>query len=314
MSIETAINSISEKSIRNIEQLPTILQNAVLSLKTDWLTLYGFSPKLKLCLHILKENIVNPPKCQLKCCDNFILRHGHDGLFSTYCCNEHRWQDKEKLKKQYEKHLKTIDHNKKCIKSAATRKQKIDPITGLNGFDLAIKKAVQTRESNDTWYTSVCRANKSYSNEKRYKSVEKRINTIEKKYGVSHFGNSGFSVLKKKLIHNVEFLTQGYEDVEIYDLISSGINPNDILMCNQRKEFAIFYEDAKGHKRRYFPDIKIISQNKFIEVKSLYWYERDKNNIHLKLQAAKDQNIDIELKIIERKHVDKIRKNITIID
>jgi hypothetical protein len=84
-------------------------------------------------------------------------------------------------------------------------------------------------------------------------------------------------------------------------------------MCNQNRQYAIPYTDG-DKTRSYYPDIFIKSKNKFIEVKSIYWYNKDKIRVENKLFAAQIQNIDVELLILEKDYVAKIRKNIEVIE
>ena len=81
-------------------------------------------------------------------------------------------------------------------------------------------------------------------------------------------------------------LIQGYENWGLDDLIKNAISEEDIITSRNIKHK--FYYDKQGKCARYYPDIFIPSQNKFIEVKSTYTYEVDKEVVLLKQKAVKD--------------------------
>jgi hypothetical protein len=97
-----------------------------------------------------------------------------------------------------------------------------------------------------------------------------------------------------------EIKCQGYEPFALRDLINSNINEDDIL--NERtKTPEIWFFDENNIKHRYYVDIFIPSQNKCIEVKSLYTYEKDKYKNLLKEEAAKNLGYNFEFWIYDKK-------------
>lgn len=68
---------------------------------------------------------------------------------------------------------------------------------------------------------------------------------------------------------------QGYEHLALDELIKNNIEEDDIV--TKRKEMPLinyyYILDKKNH--RYFPDIWIKSENKIIEVKSMYTYNKE---------------------------------------
>ena len=69
---------------------------------------------------------------------------------------------------------------------------------------------------------------------------------------------------------------QGYEGFAINDLLDSGYLEDDIITSNRDIEKftgKIWYNDSENKRRKYYPDIYIISENKIIEVKSKYTYD-----------------------------------------
>lgn len=55
--------------------------------------------------------------------------------------------------------------------------------------------------------------------------------------------------------------------------------------------------DFEGKKRRYYPDIFIPHQNRIIEVKSKYTFEKDKEKNLLKSLACKKLGFNFEFRI-----------------
>lgn len=78
---------------------------------------------------------------------------------------------------------------------------------------------------------------------------------------------------------------QGYEHYALKKLIEDGISENDILTDKEILDFTGEIQFLLEQKNKhYIPDIFIKSKNLFIEVKSVYWYNRD-----IKLNEAKKQ-------------------------
>jgi hypothetical protein len=115
---------------------------------------------------------------------------------------------------------------------------------------------------------------------------KKFTETMLSRYGVEHvmhytpsFEKSISTSYKKKLYvfpsGRIEKI-QGYEGFGINDLLNSGYSEDDIVISNQEIEKftgKIWYNDSENKRRKYYPDIYIISENKIIEVKSHYTYD-----------------------------------------
>lgn len=309
MSFRGGIREIENKVIRNLEQLPLMFRMLVEEVKDDWIK-YGYVPKLSECIFIAKHGLECPYFCKLPNCKKF-------GMFNKgsyqYCCREHFYSDKNKMKQIQEKRKLKIDYVEAHRKSTLSKTNSVDEF-GLNIHQRTGEKVKKYRQSLDTNPLQ-----KYYLNVYPFLSVEekqqhrlKRQDTIQVRYGVGHFGG-GHSSYKKVFIGGKVFVCQGYEDVAIYDLFLSGIGVDDIIVCNQRHEYAISYLHENKIKS-YYPDIFIKSKNKFIEVKSIYWYNTDKDRVNNKLLSAKTQNIDVELLILEKDYVAEKRKNIELVE
>lgn len=69
---------------------------------------------------------------------------------------------------------------------------------------------------------------------------------------------------------------QGYEGFALNELLSKGYKEEDIVVSNKEIEKytgIIWYTDSEEKKRKYYPDMYIVTENKIIEVKSKYTYE-----------------------------------------
>lgn len=99
-----------------------------------------------------------------------------------------------------------------------------------------------------------------------------------------------------------EVFIQGYEDYVIEQLLSK-YNENDIIISNieiTQNIGQIFY-DFNGKTHKYYPDIYIKSENKIIEVKSLYTYNKDLLINKLKMETCIKMGIKFEFIIVEKK-------------
>jgi L-rhamnose mutarotase len=93
---------------------------------------------------------------------------------------------------------------------------------------------------------------------------------------------------------------QGYEHFALDELLQHNIHENDILTgCKNVPE--IWYHDENGKKRRHFVDIFIPSQNKCIEIKSTWTFQKQKNIVFLKQNAGKELGYSYELWVYDNK-------------
>ena len=140
---------------------------------------------------------------------------------------------------------------------------------------------------------------------------QKTINTNLLKYGVE------YPIQNKEIMHKhvkssyckKEFifpsgkieLVQGYEPFALNDLIiNDKINESDIIVGVLNVPEIWFY-DENNEKHRYYVDIYIPSQNKCIEVKSLYTYNDNINTNLLKESAALKMGYKFEFWIYNNK-------------
>jgi hypothetical protein len=139
----------------------------------------------------------------------------------------------------------------------------------------------------------------------------KIIQTNLDKYGVEHhFQNSEiFNKAESKLYKYKNYVTskgktfkcQGYEHFAIPYLINNEkINESDIF--TERKDVPeIWYNDQTNKKHKHYVDIFIKSLNKCIEIKSNWTFNKNKEIVFLKQNAAKELGYIYEIWIYDQK-------------
>jgi len=139
---------------------------------------------------------------------------------------------------------------------------------------------------------------------------EKVINTNLKNWGVKNptqnpiiaekASNNCYKTKSYSLPSGKILKCQGYEPFAIRDLLKYNISEDDII--NEKTNVPeIWYNDKNNAEHRYYVDIYIPSQNKCIEVKSIYTYKKDEDNNMLKQEAAKKMGYDFEFWIYDSK-------------
>lgn len=301
MHIRDEVDAITKRIGRppnNIEQFAHN-KSKILEIKELFSKSFNRTPTLNECVYILENGLSEPLKCKHPLCNNFAAFHR--GQYN-YCCRKCSDTDPNRNKTIQEKRIPKIDYvevHKKVVETKNIIRE-----DGLNIHQRASIRGMQKRNENyDDWLEKATLANKSKTEETKIKSAEKRIKTIFERYNVTHFGG-GYSKIKILTIHGKQFMYQGYEDVALYDLIfKHKININDIESCVRFNKHAFKYEFGT-----YYPDLFIISQNKYIEVKSLYWDNKDKFK-DLKKQSVLNSGFNFE-KILyhDKKYIDSTRK------
>lgn len=149
--------------------------------------------------------------------------------------------------------------------------------------------------------------------------LNKHIANLQAKYGkeITNVSQLSFVMDKKikKGISTKDFVLpsgkvvrlQGYEDFAIKYLLESGISECDMVIGNKNIESIVgsfWFDDVlKNKKRRYFPDIFIISENKIYEVKSKFTMTLDQNKILSKKQCVLDRGFNFGFIIFDGNNV-----------
>jgi hypothetical protein len=219
---------------------------------------------------------------------------------------EYSWQNSEVKQKIKESNL--INHGVEYPSQSEEIKQKIKESNLINfGVEYPSQNEEIKQKIKQTNLNKYGVEYSLQSEEIKKKSKETNI----KKYGYEHpFQNPEImnkvaesSYSKKEYIfpsgrrENI----QGYENFALNELIiNEKINESDIIV-GVKNVPEIFFVDEKNKKHRYYVDIFIPSQNRCIEVKCLYTYERDKTKNLLKEQATKQLGYNFEFWIYDKK-------------
>lgn len=260
------ITKTTGRPISNIEQF-SFNKQIIIETKNIFVDLFGYSPSIKECVYIIENNLNAPEICLNPNCSNFAK---FAKTKYNYCCRRCSDTDINRNKKiQKERSQSNIDYLEIHKKVVDTKNKVGDD--GLNIHQRSGAKAIKTRTENyDVWYEAMISGIKNKSDETKKLAAEKRYSTCYEKYGLTHFGG-GFSKLKHMTINGKHYIYQGYEDVALYELIyMRGYNVDDIDPCIRYNKHRFKYE--YGY---YYPDLYIKSERKYLEIKSLYWDERD---------------------------------------
>ena len=96
-----------------------------------------------------------------------------------------------------------------------------------------------------------------------------------------------------------EIKIQGYEHIALNILIKK--YQEDDIVTNKSLIPDFWYYDNNNIKRRYFPDIYILSKKLIIEVKSVWTNKMDKNEILLKEKSVTDLGYIFEKMVFDKK-------------
>ena len=168
----------------------------------------------------------------------------------------------------------------------------------------------QNKENREK-YKKTCFEKYGFENPSQNNEIKnKKIVTALKNWGVKYpIQNS--EIFEKALDNSHKFKKyvlpsgkilkcQGYEPFAFRDLLKTDIDEANII--NERKKLPeIWFFDKNNKEHRYYVDIYIPSQNKCIEVKSIYTYNKDKQINLLKQEAAKKLGYNFEFWIYDNK-------------
>jgi len=160
---------------------------------------------------------------------------------------------------------------------------------------------------------------KKYGNKIPSKSIQCKLKSIEtsiERYGTEH-PMQNLKIFEKVYKHSFKLKkiilpsgkiekVQGYEPYAIDLLLEQGYIEDDLIISNKEIEKHIDIIKYKRNNKihRYYPDIYIKSENKVIEVKSEYTYNKNKKVNILKKQACLDKGINFEFWIFNKNNSD----------
>jgi hypothetical protein len=280
---------------------------------------------VKLSAHYYVEG-----KCQNDECENTFNKKMHKLINTTGMCNQCIFEKAKEVRKNtnlknigcesYFQNEDIIKMNRIKIKKTMIEKYGVEhpiknPLIKSKIENTCLKKyghkyGIYNQEvQNKIRQTTYNKYGVKYASQNK-EIKEKIIETSYKNWGVKHpmqnpeiFEKSCKNCYKSKIykLPSGKILKcQGYEPFALNDLINSCINENDII--NERTKVPeIWFFDKNNIEHRYYVDIYIPSQNKCIEVKSIYTYKKEEQNNILKQEAAKKLGYDFEFWIYDRK-------------
>jgi hypothetical protein len=137
----------------------------------------------------------------------------------------------------------------------------------------------------------------------------KGIQTNLKKYGFEHpqqnaecaeeYSKKSYKLKSYIFPSGKEIKVQGYENIALDFLIDRGYNEDDIV-TNRTEVPEIWWVNKNNKKSRYYVDIFIKSENKFIEVKSPYTFTKNKEKMEKTKEAVKEKGYLYELWLINK--------------
>lgn len=246
----------------------------------------GYRPKCVVCgeyTYFNRNNWEFGETCSKKCAANNVRRneliketniskYGVDCIFKSDNFKEQlKIHNKEKYNTDY--YFQSDDCN---IKTRDNIREKFGVDNYVQSDDFKNKsKETLLKKYNVTHYS------------KTDEFSEKFKNTSIKKYGVNH-PMQNLSVFEKQQHNSYYFKDytmpsgkivriQGYENLALNELLTQ-YNEDDIMVSNREifNRFGKFEYLYDNKIKRYYPDIYIISENKFIEVKSKRTFEVSK--------------------------------------
>ena len=153
-------------------------------------------------------------------------------------------------------------------------------------------------------------------NPMRLENIKQKLKqTNLQKYGVENpmqiasisekqFNNS-FKYKTYKYPNGDTIKIQGYEPIAIDILLNIGYKQEDIVTSKQIIP-EIWYKDTENKKHRYYCDIYIPSENRIIEVKSTWTYNKELHSNILKAETCKAEGYNFEFWIIDKDQNSKI--------
>lgn len=140
---------------------------------------------------------------------------------------------------------------------------------------------------------------------------EKSKQSCLKKYGVEHVSQSQeiFEKINKNSYYLKEYILpssniikiQGYEHFALDELLHKENINEEHIITGCKNVPTIWYNDENDKKHRHFVDVYIPLQNRCIEVKSTWTFEKQKDIIFLKQNAAKQLGYLYEIWVYDNK-------------
>lgn len=280
--------------------------------------LFIFKEPAPVCPHCLKNNVVFIQKtksyrksCSERECKNKAISNAHlsrskeeidksSSLRKETCMEKYGSETAVGLETTIKKRRKTMAEIMPC---GRTREQ----IMQENRY-IAIEEKYGDRFYNNS--KQISETKQSFTKEKNNKINEKRRKTNLEKYGVENYFllPNVLSTVGKTNNKNKEYILpsgrivaiRGHEPMALDKLLeqyeeSDLIIGDESLPINERPP--VIEYTINGKKKKYYPDILIVSENKIIEVKSQWWFdgngaEKYKDRLETNMQKKKYSEIN----------------------
>ena len=215
----------------------------------------------------------------------------------------HRKEIKEKIKDTNFKKY-GVEHVLQCEEFKEKRKETNLEKYGVEHFTQTDIMKEKTKKTNLEKYGV------EY-NLQREEIKEKIKKTNLLKYGVEYTSQSQeiFEKINKNSYYLKEYILpssniikiQGYEHFALNELLHKENINEEHIITGCKNVPTIWYNDENGKKHRHFVDVYIPLQNRCIEVKSTWTFEKQKNIIFLKQNAAKQLGYLYEIWVYDNK-------------
>lgn len=320
---------LSDKNILTINK--EIKKNGILDIiyeNFDFLK----NKKISQLIWHFKNKVYKKVTC--KCCDNDVRYVDLNRGYVKYCSNKCQLKDywtnisKEKIKKRNDnikntcikkygvENITQTSYYKNKTKETSYKKYGTSHYLKNERYKKNLKKSLLKKYGVDNISKLDETKNKKHikfinrTEQQKIDMLNKTRKTNLERYGVEHLSqDSDFleKLLKKSFSYKSYRLPsgkiislQGYEP-QVLSYLLNKYDENDILFKNKDIENRIgklFYVyENKNH--RYYPDLYIISENKIIEVKSIFTYNLDIEKNQLKKITCLQNNIDFEFCIYD---------------
>jgi hypothetical protein len=219
---------------------------------------------------------------------------------------KHAMQSKEIKTKTEDTNLK-----KYGCKNVFQNKDIINKIKATNLIKYGVEYNTQL-ESNKEQYKKTCLEKYGYENPSQNEEIKKKkIETCLKNWGVEN-PTQNSDIMEKSIKQNYKkkeytlpsnkiIEIQGYESFALDELIIDEKIDESYIITGIQNVPVIWYNDESGKKHRHYVDIFIPSQNRCIEVKSTWTYEKQIDIVLLKQKAAKELGYKYEIWVYKNK-------------
>nr|QBK85284.1 MAG: restriction endonuclease [Iridovirus LCIVAC01] len=331
LKLRCKCNNIFEKSWNNLRSTPWCRDCSIKKRKQTCLEKYGYDyigkvPEIKkkqIDTNLRKYGVKNPfqaSEIKKKIKQTNLKKYGVENPLQSF-------EIKEKMKQtnlrkygvenpfqssEIKKKIKQTNLRKYGVENPSQNKKLKEKAKKSNIKTNLERRGVPSPLSDPKVWVKIRKAHKKklgVDNPLKCKKIREKIEqTMLERYGARYSSQSPeiFSKILKKLYSSKQYqfpsgksrIIQGYENKCLDILLTQGIKELDII-TGIKNIPVIDYQDNKGKKRKYYPDIYISSKNLLIEVKSPYTYMKDQERNELKFRKA-SQNYRFQLWIFDR--------------